>query len=568
MLIRRQLVRGVLFALLVSFFISLLHLTVPLFMLQVYDRVLSSRSLETLTMLVIVAVGALVVFAVLEYARSRVFHILASSTARRLGLPVIQAAVGQALRGQGREPGQAVRDLGEIHSLLSSPAACTPLELLWSPVFLLVLFLLHPIYGVLALGSAFVLVLFGVLADFATRRPQAEVRQASGQLTGDISAAMRHAEVIAAMGMLPALAERWRATQRRMLTMLDTSNAYGKAISSASRSARFTMQIATLATGAALVIEHAITPGTLIAASVMTGRLLMPFDQLIETWRRWSAAHAAYGRIRGLLASRHSANEAKALPRPDGHLAVEQLVYLPAERARPLLKGLSFSLASGEVLGITGPSAAGKSTLARLLVGALAPTAGRIYLDGQCVFQRERASFGANVGYLPQNVALLGGTIRQNIARMADADPALVIAAARAAGVHDMIGRLPFGYETPTGDHGPSLSGGERQRIGIARALFGNPRLLVLDEPNAHLDFEGEQGLLRAIRAAADGGATVVLISQRPSIMAVADQLLVLNGGVIEQFGPRGEVLKSITPQPQVVPRAADRPRVVARSGA
>ena len=567
-LIRRQLVRGGLFALLVSFFISILHLTVPLFMLQVYDRVLNSRSLETLTMLVIVALGALVVLGLLEYIRSRVFHVLALSTARRLGLPVLEAAISQALSGQGRDPGQALRDVGEVHGFLSSPAASAPLELLWSPLFLVVLFLLHPLYGAIAIGSALVLVLFGILGDVATRSAQAEARQAGGQLTGDVTAALRHAEAIAAMGMLPALAERWRATQRRMLALLDRGNALGKAIGSASRSARHLMQIATLATGAALVIEHVVTPGTLIAASVLSGRLLLPFEQLVENWRRWAAVHAACGRIREVLAQPHGRRHHTALPRPAGHLAVEQLVYLPPERDRPLLKGLSFGLEPGEVLGITGPSAAGKSTLARLLVGALAPTAGRVYLDGHCVFQWDRASFGACVGYLPQNVALLSGTIRHNIARMADADPALVIEAARAAGVHDTIGRLPFGYETPLGENGMTLSGGERQRIALARALFGSPRLIVLDEPNANLDFEGEQGLLRAIRQAADRGATVVLISHRPSIMAVSDKLMVLNGGAIEQFGPRAEVLRSITPQPKVVrAEPGGRPRVVAGSG-
>jgi ATP-binding cassette subfamily C protein len=552
-LIRRQLVRGVLFALLVSFFISLLHLTVPLFMLQVYDRVLNSRSLETLTMLVIVAVGALGVFAILEYIRGRVFHVLADSLSRRLCLPVLQAAVRQSLRTQGREPAQAMQDLGELHGLLSSTAASVPLELLWSPLFLLVLFLLHPIYGALAVGSVAVLLLFGLIADLATRRTQAEAKVAGSELNCDIAAAMRHVEVIQAMGMLPALARRWRPTQRRMLAMLDRGNAHGKAISSASRSARFAMQIATLATGAALVIDHAVTPGSLIAASVLMGRLLMPFEQLIESWRRWASAHAAYGRIQDMLANPHGDRPQRALPRPEGHLVVEQLVYMPAGRDRPLLKGLSFSLEPGEVLGVTGPSAAGKSTLARLLVGILAPTAGRVYLDGQCVFQWEREDFGARVGYLPQNVSLLNGTIRDNIARMIDADPALVIEAARAADVHNMIGRLPFGYETPIGDHGWILSGGQRQRIGLARALFNHPRLIVLDEPNASLDFEGEQALLRAIRHAAQGGATVVLIAHRPSIMAVSDKLMVLNDGVIEQFGPRAQVLRSITQRPQVV---------------
>jgi ATP-binding cassette subfamily C protein len=570
-LVRRQLIRGFLFALLISFFISILHLTVPLFMLQVYDRVLNSRSLETLTMLVIVAVGALGVFAVLEYIRGRVFHILAQSISLRLGRPALQAAVGQSLRGQNRESGQAVRDLGEIHGLLSSTAASAPLELLWSPLFLLVLFLLHPLYGAIAIGSALILLLFGAFADLATRTPNAEARQASGQLIADMTAATRHAEVIEGMGMLPALVRRWRPTQCRMLAMLDRGNAHSKAISSASRSARFTMQVATLATGAALVIQHTVTPGTLIAASVIMGRLLMPFEQLIESWRRWALAYTAYDRIREALANGRGGRNQVALPRPAGHLKVDQLVYMPTNRDRPLLKGLSFSLEPGEVLGVTGPSAVGKSTLARLLVGVVAPTAGRVYLDGHCVFQWEREDFGGIVGYLPQNVSLLNGTIRANIARMSDADPALVIEAARAAGVHEIIGRLPFGYETPIGENGTPLSAGQQQRIGLARALFGSPRLIVLDEPNANLDFEGEQALLRAIRRAAEGGATVILISHRPSVMAVSDKLLVLKDGTIEQFGPRAEVLKSITLRPQVVqgdPGARDaRPVVVSRSG-
>ena len=556
-LVRRQLVHGLLFAALVSFFISLLHLTVPLFMLQVYDRVLNSRSLETLTMLVIVAIGALAVFAVLEYIRGRIFHTLADSSARRLGLPVLQAAVGQSVREKGGEPGQAVRDLNELHGFLSSNAAVAPLELLWSPLFLIVLFLLHPLYGALAVGSAAVLILFGVLADLTTRTPLAGARAEGSQLTGDIAAAMRHAEVIDAMGMLPALAQRWRPAQRRMLALLDRGHAHAKAISSVSRSARFSMQIATLATGAALVIDHQVTPGSLIAASVLMARLLMPFEQLIESWRRWASAHAAYARIRDGLANRRAGRQDVALPRPEGHLVVDQLVYLPPDRDRPLLKGISFRLAPGEVLGIIGPSAAGKSTLARLLVGVLAPTAGRVYLDGHCVFQWERAGLGANLGYLPQNVSLLSGTIRDNIARMAEVDAGLVIEAARLAGVHDIIGRLPFGYETPIGDNGAPLSGGQRQRIALARALFGNPRLIVLDEPNANLDFDGEQALLRAIRHAAQGGATVVLIAHRPSIMAVSDTLLVLNDGAVEQFGPRAEILRTITPRPQVVPAAA-----------
>ncbi|HET8728836.1 MAG TPA: type I secretion system permease/ATPase [Alphaproteobacteria bacterium] len=553
--LRRLLAQGMLFALLLSFFLSLLQLTVPLFMLQVYDRVMSSRSLETLTMLVIVAVGCLVVFGILDFIRGRVYLVIGDAIGRRLNTPAVEAAVRETIEGQGREANQAIRDLSELRGFVTGNAISVPLELVWAPLFLVVLFLLHPAYGAVAIASAVVLILFGVLGDITTRRPLEEARKTSNRGLADVSAAVRHAEVIDAMGMLPAIARRWQRTQERTLGLMLRGGSNAKAIAASSRSARFSMQIAILATGAVLVIDHEVTAGSMIAASIIMGRLLLPFEQLIEGWRQWVFAHAAYKRINEILAEGRNKRQTMPLPRPDGRLTVDQLVYLPPGQDHPVIKGIAFNLEPGEVLGVIGPSAAGKSTLARLIVGVLAPTAGSVSLDGHNVYQWERESFGNYVGYLPQNVALLDGTVRDNIARMRDADPKLVVEAARKAGVHEMIGRLPFGYDTPIGESGPNLSGGQRQRIALARALFGDPRLLVLDEPNANLDHEGERALLRTIEAAKRAGTTVVLIAHRPSIVTVVDKLLVLNDGRIEQFGPRTDVIKSVTPSPAVLRR-------------
>jgi ATP-binding cassette, subfamily C, bacterial len=356
--------------------------------------------------------------------------------------------------------------------------------------------------------------------------------------------------VIEAMGMLPAVAKRWQRSQYHMIDLLNRGNGAAKALSAASRALRLILQIAMISTAAVLVIEREASPGSAMAAGILMGRMLQPFEQLIDGWRQWVFALSAFGRVRNLLNTARSRRQSMPLPRPDGQLTVDRLVYRPPGVDRPVLKGVSFSLEPGETLGIIGPSAAGKSTLARLLVGIWEPTAGGIYLDGHSTFLWERESFGVNVGYLPQNVSLLDGTIRENISRMTDASPADVVNAAKMADVHEMIGRLPFGYDTTIGDTAYSLSGGQRQRIGLARALFGNPRLLVLDEPNSNLDNAGEQALITAIAKAKAAGTTVILIAHRPSVVAAVDKLLVLKDGLIDQFGARADVLKAMSVPP------------------
>ena len=546
---RRVFLAGLVYAGVLSGFITLLQLTVPLFMIQVHDRVVSSRSYDTLTMLIIVASGALILYGVLEFIRAVTFQAIAGAMMRRLNLPVIRAALAASLENGSARATQALRDLSELRSFLTSSAVAAPLEAMWCPIFLVVMFLLHPLYGLLGLVSVVVMFALSLLSDVGTRGLLKEASAANVESIARIGSTLRHAEAIEAMGMLPALARRWRAGQFHAVDLLNAGYLRGRGLHAAARVVRLGLQIAALSLGAALVIEDATSPGAMIGATIILARLLGPVDSLTDNWRSWVFAMASWGRIRELLETSTSLRETSPTPRCEGALAVERLVYAAPGSEIPILRGLSFELAPGEVLGIVGPSAAGKSTLARLLVGVTRPTAGGVFLGGHNVFLWERGSFGDMAGYLPQSVSLLDGTVRENIARMRESDPRDVIAAARAAGVHEMIGRLPLGYDTPIGDGRFTLSGGQKQRIALARALYGRPRLLVLDEPNASLDTEGEQALMAAIEEVRRDRGIVVLIAHRPAIMECADKLLVLQEGRIAQFGERTSVVASITPR-------------------
>ncbi len=546
--LQRSFAGGLAYAGFLSLCVNVLLLTVPLFMLQVQDRVIVSRSYDTLTMLMVIAVGALVLYGAIEFIRSLTFQTMASIFARRLNLPALQAAVTTSLeRGSGQAT-QAIRDLNDIRTFIASSAIATPLEAAWSPIFLAVLFAFHPVYGLVGVVSLLILLILGVLADVLTRRVLKEANEEGVASINEVGASLRHAETIEAMGMLPALTARWRTGQIAMLEHLDTGMARGKFIAALTRSSRMTMQLAIYATGAVLIIRNEVSVGTLMAASILLGRLLAPFDSMITDWRQWVTAAQAWKRVRELLQSSASQRQSVPTPATQGDLVIDRVIYAPQGAEQTIIKGVSFTLEPGEVLGVVGPSGAGKSTLARLLVGVLKPNAGGVYLDGHNAYLWERGSFGAMVGYLPQSVSLLNGTIAENIARMRKPDPHAILDAARIAGVHELIGRLPLGYDTNVADGDFKLSGGQRQRIGLARALYGAPRLIVLDEPNANLDAEGEQGLIRAINAARESGAIVVLIAHRPSVMQVVDKILVLREGRVAQFGPRSAIAGMITP--------------------
>jgi ATP-binding cassette subfamily C protein len=359
------------------------------------------------------------------------------------------------------------------------------------------------------------------------------------------------------MGMSQAVFHRWQRSQSDAHDLVGGANAAARAIGAFSRAFRMSLQVAVLATGALLAIEHLSSPGGLTAATVLMGRFLAPFDQLIDGWRQWTNASSSFGRLRKLLAQQRETRSATPVEASSGRVAAERVTFVPPGSDRPVLRSVSFTLSPGEVLGIIGPSGAGKSTLARLMVGLWQPSSGRIFLDGHDVYAWERSSFGAQVGYVPQNAALLDGTIRENIARMEECDAAEVITAAKRADVHDMIGRLPLGYETRIGDSGFMLSGGQRQRIALARALFRDPKLIVLDEANANLDAAGEQSLVQAISEAKARGTTIVIVAHRTSIMSVADKLLMLRDGMVEQFGTRADVLNYLAQGQAGAPRVA-----------
>lgn len=566
--LQRSFAGGLAYAGFLSLCVNVLLLTVPLFMLQVQDRVIVSRSFDTLTMLLVIAVGALVLYGAIEFIRSLTFQTMASIFARRLNLPALQAAVSAALESGSGQATQAIRDLNDIRTFIASSAIATPLEAAWSPIFLAVLFAFHPVYGLVGVVSLLILLILGVLADVLTRRVLKEANEEGVASINEVGASLRHAETIEAMGMLPALAARWRTGQIAMLEHLDLGMARGKFIAALTRSSRMTMQLAIYATGAVLIIRNEVSIGTLMAASILLGRLLAPFDSMITDWRQWVTAAQAWKRVRELLQSRASQRQSVPTPATQGDLVVDRVIYAPQGAEQTIIKGVSFSLEPGEVLGVVGPSGAGKSTLARLLVGVLKPNAGGVYLDGHNAYLWERGSFGAMVGYLPQSVSLLNGTIGENIARMRKPDPHAILEAARIAGVHELIGRMPLGYDTNVADGDFKLSGGQRQRIGLARALYGSPRLIVLDEPNANLDAEGEQSLIRAINAARDSGAIVVLIAHRPSVMQVVDKILVLREGRVAQFGPRSAIAGMITPGGVVELEPAKQPTPIREASA
>jgi ATP-binding cassette subfamily C protein len=558
--LQRSFMGGLAYAGFLSLFVNLLLLIVPLFMMQVQDRVVVSRSYDTLTMLLVIAVGGLALYGVIEFLRSLVFQTMASIFARQLNLPALQAAVSASLEQGSGQATQAIRDLNDIRYFIASSAVATPLEAAWSPIFLAVLFALHPVYGLVGIVSLVILLVLGVLSDVLTRRVLKEANAEGVASINEVGASLRHAETIEAMGMLPALATRWRTQQLAMIEHLDVGTRRGKFIAALTRSSRMTMQLAIYATGAVLIIRNEVTAGTLMAASILLGRLLAPFDSMIADWRQWVLAATAWSRVKELLQSRTSQRQTVPTPPTQGDLVVDRVVFAPSGSEQTVIKSVSFTLQPGEVLGVVGPSGAGKSTLARLMVGVLKPNVGGIYLDGHNVYLWERGSFGAMVGYLPQSVSLLNGTIAENIARLRKPDPHAILEAARIAGVHELIGRLPLGYDTQVSDGDFKLSGGQRQRIGLARALYGMPRLIVLDEPNANLDAEGEQSLIRAIVAAREAGAIVMLIAHRPSVMQVVDKILVLREGRVQQFGPRSAIAGMITPGGLVEIDPASRP--------
>ncbi|HSI60442.1 MAG TPA: type I secretion system permease/ATPase [Ideonella sp.] len=544
-LLRRQLA----WALLFSLAINLALLAPSLFMLQVYDRVLVTRSLETLTMLVAFALITLVAFAALDQVRSRLLTVLGMVLEQRLGPVVLpEMMLRQARPAPDAAPVDGMRDLGTLRMFLSGPGIVALFDAPWAVVYLALIAAFDWHLGLLATGATLLLLLLTwanqrlVRGSFA--RIQADARGAARW----IERGMQNAEAVTALGMAGALVRRWATQTDAVQRATLASSAGSSALSAVSRGARQAIQVVMLAAGAWLVIREGVTPGVMIASTIILGRALAPVEQLLVGWGGLVEARAAHDRLRQLLEQCARRQSGTALPRPTGRVAVEALSYVAPGSQRALLRHVSLQLQAGEIMAIVGGSGAGKTTLARLLVGVLKPTAGAVRLDGAEIAQYEPEQLGAALGYLPQDVELFAGTVAENIARfsIASASPgaevsAAVLAAAEAAGAHELILRLPGGYDTPVGESGRQLSGGQRQRVALARALFGAPALVVLDEPDASLDAEGEEALMAALQRIKARGASVIAVTQRRRLLGLADKVVVMRDGAVERMATRND---------------------------
>ena len=531
-----------------SLFINLLMLASPLYMMQVYDRVLTSHSEETLVALTVLVIGLLLVMGILELIRSRILVRIGARIERRLDGRVFETLVSRSIRGAESNDDQPLRDLRSLREFLSGSGPFAFFDSPWVPIYIGVIYLLHPVLALVAAVGAVFLFAVALLNDLITRRAlgRASHRFSEGGVMA--AAGQRNAEVLRAMGMLDGLRRRWLMRQRDGLRLQAKASDRAGLLTATSKTGRLVLQAAILGAGAALVIQEAITPGAMIAASIILGRALAPVEQAIGNWRGFVGARAAHKRLSALLRAHPRAQGRMALPRANSRLDVDHVNAGPPEMRRPVVSGLTFSLAAGEAMAVIGPSASGKSTLARLLVGVWQAQQGSLRLDGVALEQWDPTDLGTQIGYLPQDVELFDGTVAENIARLdEDAEPEAIVDAAKLAGCHGMILDLPEGYNTVIGEAGSRLSGGQRQRLGLARAVYGDPFLVVLDEPNANLDAEGDSALADAVRELKHRGRIVVVMAHRPSAIEAADRLLVLQNGRQQAFGPKDDVLAATT---------------------
>ncbi len=551
---KRRCRRGILAAAFFSLFINALLLTAPLYMLQVFDRVLTSRSHETLVYLTLIALAAFAGYGALEVVRNGIMDRVGTWFDRFLGEDVLRAGVRDGLGRTSVKSIQGLRDLGAIRTFLTGPSVFPIMDLPWTPLFLLAVFALHPLLGWMSLVGAVVLLALALVNEFLTKPQIADAGRKNIAALREADAAVRNADAVQSMGLLRGIARRWQDANADVLGQQSDANRRGGLVRSLVKVLRMSMQVGILGLGAWLVLGNDLTPGGMIAASILMARALAPIDQSITSWRSAVQAREAYARLKVLLATSPGKRNAMPLPAPSGRVEVEGVSYVAEGSERLIVKKLSFEIPAGTGLGIVGPTAAGKTTLARLLVGTLRPRAGQVRLDGMDIFEWDPDDRGRHVGYLPQDVELFDATVCENIARMEDADPDAVVKAARLANAHDMIMRLPQGYETRLGDAGGLLSGGQRQRLGLARAVFGDPAFVVLDEPAASLDQDGETALVSTLMALKERGVTFAVVAHRPNILRAVDRILVMGDGEVRHLGRRDDILSRIS---QPVPVAA-----------
>jgi ATP-binding cassette subfamily C exporter for protease/lipase len=532
---------------------NLLYLAMPLYTFQIYGRVMISQSQATLLVLTAVTLFVFAVSSVIDNFRARILINYGMLLDQRVSGHIFSGLFDAAVRGEPSARAQALRDLDTFRQTLTGIGAAALFDLPWIPVFLIILYFIDPVIGIVTTGGAVLLVGLAIAQERATRPALKEASEAALKSYAFTDAALRNGEVVRAMGMLPRLGAAWARFRAVSIERGVDASERSNVLSDTIRAVRMAMQVLIIAIGTYLVIKGKIHSGLLFANMILAGRALGPIEKVVGSWEALNNAARAHERLMNLLSKIEPRAPTTSLPRPTGRLSVEGVNFAPTGSAKLTILGVGFTLEPGEVMGLIGPSGAGKSTLARLLLGIWRPMAGAVRLDGADVFTWDRADFGRHSGYLPQDTELFAGTVRNNIARFReDISDAEVVHAAQMAGAHELILRMPKGYDTEVGEGGAVLSAGQRQRVGLARAVLGKPAFVVLDEPNASLDAEGEDALLKAIEALKAQGATIIIISHKASIFRVADKMLVLRDGRVEAFGPRDQVMSRLVKPAEV----------------
>ena len=537
---------------------NLLFLVPALFMLQVFDRVLPTNSQETLVVLLAGTGVALLIMLLFDYVRQSLQAVLGNIVEERLAPSVVSTLVEKAARAPHAATIDGIRDVSTLKSLFTSPGLTALFDAPWAPVYVLLIWSFHPALGWGALLAVTVMLAVAWLNDRLSRSALEELQQDGRRASKYVDSSLRNAEVLQALGMTHRLLARWRGLQDDVATLQVSAGRSSVLFFALTRFVRQSIQCLMLALGAYLVLTQQASAGVMIATTVLLGRAVQPVEQLVGSWRALTEARAAFRRLRTLSLEFDRQEEQVDLPCPEGRLTVENVSFRPPGSDKPVLSNIVLSLEAGESLAVIGPSAAGKSTLARLLIGVWAASTGHVRLDGADIAQWPRHSLGPWIGYVPQDVELFDGTVAENIARLDKVEPAAVIAAAVRANAHEMILALAKGYDTRVGEHGLRLSPGQRQRVALARALYGNPRLVVLDEPNSNLDGGGEVALARAVSGLRESRITSIIITHRPSLIAHVDKILLLDGGRVKRFGPAGEVMKEMQRQAQAIVDNAD----------
>lgn len=533
-----------------SLFINMLMLFPSIYMMQVYDRVLGSNSISTLLMLTLLAVMLFAMLGALEWIRSQVLIRVSTRFDLLLNERLYRVLFKQALVSGGKSSTQPLSDLLALRQFLTGQGLFAFFDAPWLPIYVVLLFLFNPAFGYVAIVSVVVLIFLATWNERATHDDLEQANKLSVESSNATARNLRNAEVVHALGMLPSLMDRWKEKQKKLIILQALSSEKGGLISSLSKTYRITIQSLILGLGAWLAINKQISPGMMIGGSILLGRALAPIDLMIGSWKQFLTARTAYARINELLAHFPVETDRMALPAPTGALRAEQVIVAPPNSKVAVIKGVNFAIEAGTFVALIGASASGKSTLARALLGIWPAASGAIRMDGADVMQSDRGLVGPYIGYLPQDIELFDGTIAENIARFGEVDANHVVDAAIAAGVHEMILRLPQGYDTEIGSSGGALSAGQRQRVGLARAIYGNPVLVVLDEPNSNLDDVGEYALAQALLVLKQRGCTVIVITHRVGILSIVDRIMVLNEGALVLDGPRDEVLAKLNQRP------------------